>query len=343
MVRTALRDSSWMSRRALPFVFALALAVLAAPARADAGGPFFEPSALEANGYELRVSAAYYDATRTDFSRSTFLIAQRLDELHARLFLLQADLRLRITPALALQLVVPFQARELAARSAGLQVSRVQDYLPGQRFSIAGVGLSDSTISAAYRFWRSPPWAAYGELGSSFPFDDSPGSAVLPTRVPLGTGQHVLFIGAGASLREPVRLALSYRLGFSPGEHATYLIRRSGVQSYTSGALGAHWQQRAQAAAEHALYGPLSLQLTAAWTLRQWPKLIETGGRTTPSALDHWGHDLAIGAALRVQLAPGHRLELRGELPLVTTVHADPFFPLIMPARGVGVTWLVGS
>ena len=326
-------------RRAVLWV--VALSVCAASARADTG-PFFEPTALEAHGFDLRITAAYYDASADDFRQPIFLVAQELWSMHARSFTLQADLRLRITPALAVQAILPLTLRELDAESGGLQVSRTQ-VLPAQPFSISGVGIADPTIAAAYRFFRLQPWAAYAELGSTFPFDDSPGSAVLPTRVPIGTGQHVIFLGLGGSLREPWRIGLTQRVGFSPGEHATYLIRRVGTQAYTSGALTAHWQLRTQAAAEHAVWGPLSLQLTAVWLVRQWPELVEPGGRTTRVALARWGHDLTLGAALRFEVTTGHRLELRLDWPLFSTVNADPFFPMIMPARGVGVTWLIGG
>jgi hypothetical protein len=338
MVGKARRDSGWLGRRVWPLLIALGLTSVA---RADPG-PFFEPMALDAHGFDLRITAAYYDVTRSDFAQPTLLVAQQLSSMHARAFLLQADLRLRITPALAVQCILPLMLRQLDAANVGLLVSRTQE-LAAQGFSISGVGVADPTIAAAYRFLRSPPWAAYGELGGRFPFDDSPGSAVVPTRVPIGTGQHVMFVGLGASLREPWRIGLSQRVGFSPGEHATYLVRRVGAQSYTSGALTPHWQLRTQAAAEHGLWGPLSLQLTAAWTARQWPELVEAGGRTTRITAARWGHDLALGVALRVQVAAGHRLELRAEWPLISSAAADPFFPMVMPQRGVGVAWLLGG
>ena len=305
-------------------------------------GPFFEPAALEQHGLDLRITASYFGASRTDFAQPIFLIAQRLVELQARAFTLQADLRLRITPALAVQCVIPLSLRQLDATTDAVQVSRTQT-LAGQNISISGVGLADPTIAAAYRFWRAQPWAAYAEAGSSFPLDDSPGSAVFPTRVPLGSGQHVMFLGVGASLRDPWRIGVSQRLGFSPGEHATYLIRRVGLQSYTSGALTPQWQLRTQAAAEHALWGPLSLQLTAAWTMRQWPELVEAAGATTKVTRSTWSHDVVAGAAVRWQITQGHRLELRAEWAVVSTVASDPFFPMIMPQRGVGVTWLIGG
>ena len=309
MVGEALRVSGGIGRRAWLFLLAWNLACLTCVAQAD-GGPFFEPAALEAHGFDLRITAAYFDASRDDFRQPIFLIAQPLSSLHARAFVLQADLRLRITPALSVQCILPWMVRQLDAVNDGLLVSRTEA-LPGRRVSISGVGLGDPTIAAAYRLWQLQPWAAYAELGGRFPFDDSPSSAVLPERVPLGTGQHVIFLGLGDSLREPVRVGLSQRLGFSPGEHATYLIQRVGAQSYTSGALTAHWQLHTQAAAEHTLWGPLSLQLAAAWTARQWPRLVELGGRSTQITRARWGHDLVLELALRFRIAEGHRLELR--------------------------------
>lgn len=338
MVRKALRESDGLGPHALFLMFALSWAPIA---RADTGA-FFEPSALEAHGFDLRVTAAYYNALRSDFTRPIFLVAQQLSSMQVHSFMLRADLRLRLTPVLAVQCILPLVVRQLDAVSDGLQVSRAQ-MLPGQAVAISGVGLGDPTIAAAYRFWRAQPWAAYTELGSSFPFDDSPGSAVVPTRVPVGTGQHVIFVGLGASMREPWQISLAQRVGFSPGEHATYLIRRVGAQSYTTGALTSHWQLRTQAAAEHALWGPLSVQLTAAWLARQWPALVEAGERSTRITRAGWGHDLTLGAALRFNMAEGHRLELRFEWPVINTIAVDPFFPSIMPARGVGVTWLIGG
>jgi hypothetical protein len=339
MVGTALRDSGFMIRRAP--ALAVALVMLCSSARADTAA-FFEPRALEANGYELRVTAGYFAAARDDFARPIFLIAQPLTSLSAHQVLLQADLRLRITPALALQCVLPFMVRELDGRSYGLQVSRTQQ-LASQSFSLTSSGLADPLLAASYRFVRSPPWAAYGELGATFPIDDDPGSPVFPSRVPLGTGQHVLFAGLGASLREPLRLSLGYRFGFSPGEHAAFLVRRAGPQSYTSGAVTSTVLQRVQAAAEVTPWRALSLQLMAAWTLRSLPDLVEYAGASTRFLGENWAQEVSLGVAVRVQIAPGHRLELRGELPIMSMVDVDPYFPMVMPAQGVGITWLVGS
>jgi hypothetical protein len=320
----------------------LLLLVLAAASSVQAqGGPFFEPDALAHSPLDLRVTAAYHDAERSDFTRPVFLIAQPLANLHMHEFLLQADLRLRLTPALALQLVVPVLWRELRARSYGLQVSR-QQLLAGRSVSLSSAGLGDPLLGLAYRFLRAAPWAAYAELGSTFPVDDNPGSSIVPTRVPLSTGQHLWFAGLGGSLERPVRLSASYRFGYSPGEHATYLIRRVGTQSFTNGAFAPFLTQSAWISAELAPWPVVALRAALGWTGRQWPELIGSTGNVR-LLRERWSHELNVAAAVRVQVAAGHRIELRGELPIVPVSDVDPFFPIVVPARGVSITWLVGS
>src|SRR4029077_1923524 len=125
----------------------------------------------------------------TDFSRPIYLIAQGLSRLHARDLVLQFDLRLSITPAFALQIVLPWMVRDVAARGVRLEVSADQS-LGARSWTLSSWGLGDPTLALGYRFWRAPPWAVYAELGATVPIDDNPGAAALPQRVPLGTGQH---------------------------------------------------------------------------------------------------------------------------------------------------------
>jgi hypothetical protein len=305
-------------------------------------GPFFEPKSLEANYYELRVSADYRDVVRSDFSRPVFLFAQGLNRLHARQGSLQLDLRLRITRDLALQVVLPFLVREVSARSSGLLVSE-QQYLSPRDFAISGVGLGDPSLALAYRLFDQQPWAAYAELAARVPVGDNPQSQVLAARVPLGTGQHEVFARVGASLALPVALSLAYRFGFSPGEHASYLVRRVGTQSFISGALEPIIDQRIDAAAELPLSRRFSLRLASAWVMTRLPVLVEhaTSQRVVRET---WSNELDLAAAVRCRISASQRLELHGELPIISVTDLDPFFPIVIPARGVGVTWfLVGS
>ncbi|HKU36845.1 MAG TPA: hypothetical protein VJR89_01825 [Polyangiales bacterium] len=337
MVGTALRGSSWMGRHAWPF----ALAWLCASSAFAQAGPFFEPQALPERGYELRLSLDYHAAVRDDFSRPIFLIAQPLSELSAHELRLSIDLRLSITRALAMQVVLPFAYRSVTALTAGLVVSRTET-LPPRELSLSGSGLADPLLALAYSFFVAPPWRAYAELGASIPLDDNPGSTILATRVPSGAGQHVLFAGVGASLAKPIALSLAYRFEYSPGEHATYLIRRAGPQVFTSGALAPFARNRFRAAAGVPLFGPVSFWLFPEWTISQVPLLVELGA-TRRVQLETWTHELVLGGALRLTLG-AHRLELRGSLPLLPSQDLDPFFPIVVPARGLGIAWhIVGS
>ena len=174
------------------------------------------------------------------------------------------------------------------------------------------------------------------------PIDDNPESPIFPQRVPIGTGQHVLFVGAGVNLERPIDLSLAYRFGFSPGEHASYLIRRSGAQVFTSGALGPFSRHRVSGAASVPLLWAFSLWLMPQWTISEVPVLIEQGGSRLVQS-ERWVHELDLQLALRLQLGQ-HRLELHGSLPLLASWDLDPFFPIVIPDRGVGITWqIVGS
>jgi hypothetical protein len=328
-----------MSRRVVPLAIVLGAALSGAHAQT---GPFFEPKSLEPPGYELRVSADYHDVSRTDFSRPIFLIAQGVSRLHAREAVLQFDLRLSITPSLALQIVLPWMVRDVAARGVNLEVNSDQSLAP-RSWTLASWGLGDPTLALGYRFWREAAWSLYGELGATIPIDDNPGSAAFPQRVPLGTGQHELFAGAGATLDQPIGLSLNYRFGYSPGEHAAFLVRRVGNQSYTSGALAAFAHHRIHAAAELPLSRMFSIRLAPTLTFMQLPLLVEHGG-SRQLQQEKIALELDLAAAVRLKLSTTHWLELRGSLPLVNAADLDPFFPIVVPAQGVGIAWcFVGS
>jgi hypothetical protein len=326
-----------MGRRAV----AIAIVLGAAGISRAQTGPFFEPDALVSSGYELRVSADYHDALRTDFSRPLFAFAQGLSRLHAQELVLQFDLRISLTPALALQIVLPWTVREVAARSVGLEVSADQVLGP-RAWSLSSWGLADPTLAAGYRLWRAKPWAAYAELGATIPIDDNPGSPVLPERVPLGTGQHELFLGAGATLEAPIAASLNYRFGYSPGEHAAFLVRRVANQSFTSGALAPFAHHHIHAAAELALTRVVSVRIAPALDITQVPLLIERGGSRL-LLRERAIVELDLSAAVRFRLNATHRLEVRGSWPLIAATDIDPFFPIVMPARGVGIAWFIAG
>jgi hypothetical protein len=327
-----------MGRRVVPIAIVLGVTFVA---RAQPG-PFFEPQALEAMGYELRVSADYVDASRTDFTRPIFLIAQGLSRLHARQLVLSFDLRLSITPALALQIVLPWMVRDVAARGVDLVVNADQS-VPARSWTLSSWGLGDPTLALAYRAFRKQPWSLYADLGATIPIDDNPGAPALPSRVPLGTGQHELFAGAGATLDRPIAASLAYRFGYSPGEHAAFLVRRVANQSFTSGALAPFAHHRVMAAAELTMSRRFSVRLASNLDILEVPLLIEFGGSRLIET-EKLAIELDLAAAVRLRLSAAHRLELRGSWPLVAATDHDPFFPIVVPARGIGIAWFfIGS
>ena len=96
------------------------------------------------------------------------------------------------------------------------------------------------------------------------------------------------------------------------------------------------------AAASLPLWSVLSLWLMPEWLINQQPLLIERAG-SRQVQYESWTHELNLQLALRVQLGH-HRLELHGNLPVLGSWDLDPFFPITIPERGVGVTWqFVGS
>lgn len=322
-------------------IAALALALGFASLAHAQPGPFFEPGALEPMGYELRISADYHDVRREDFSRPQFLFSQKLEQLRVRQGLLQFDLRFSITPAIAVQLVLPWVVRGADVRTAGLQVSETQR-LPPRDLNLTSWGLADPRLVAGYRMFRLKPWAAYAEVGTSVPIDDNPGSSVLPTRVPLSTGQRVWFVSAGATLDQPIAASLAYRFSYFPGEHATYLIRRVANQSFTSGALAAFTQHRIDGAAELSLTRMFSLRLAPSLTFSEVPLLVERVG-TRQLLRELWYAELDLNAAIRMRLGAAQTLELHLALPLLRASDIDPFFPIAVPAQGLGITWSVAG
>jgi hypothetical protein len=331
-------------RTCLHLLRLLALAVLgplalADPALADAG-PYFEASALPEPGYELRLSLRYHTAEREDFSRPMSLFAYPIESLRARELRTELDLRLAITRRLALQASVPLLARELHARTIGLQVTASQ-LLPGRELELAGFGVGDPLLLLAYRLIAGPPFGLFAEVGTRLPIDDNPGSPVVPRRLPSSTGQNELLLGAGGNLAQGCfDVSLGYRLAYLPGNAATLLVRRVSNQGYTSGSFERSFGHEVSASLGVTLDPTFSLRVSPEWTAREIPLLVERNG-TSQITAERFLHSLRVQGALRVELGGGHRLELSYAHVFLEPEEVDPFFPVRMPAQGPGLAWQV--
>jgi hypothetical protein len=314
----------------------------AAGVRAQSSGPFFEAQALPRTGYELRVSLGYHAARRDQFAEPVFLFAQFPLQIKARELRAELDLRMALTPALAVQLVVPLAARWVEASFDGLQVSS-DEQLPAQSRELSSAGMADPTIALAYRFLRWQGWAAHADLGARLASDDNPGAFTFPTRPPLSTGQNLLYAGIGGSVRlGRLDISAAYRFEYSPGNAATYLVRRISPQSYTSGALASRIGNAVQAEAAYAITEHWSLRLLPEWTSTEFPELQTNAGAVVWSATT-WLHVLVIGVEVRWQFAAAHTLALGYRHDVISEHPDDPFFPIQIPSRGVGLSWHVAG
>jgi hypothetical protein len=317
-----------------------ALLLWASAVHADGQGPYFEARALPRPGYELRLGLRYHDVERTDFAAPVFLLPQQPRRIEARELRLELDLRLSVTSALAIQTVVPLSLREVDAELEGVLVS-IDEQLPAQTLDLSSWGVSDPLLGAAYRFLRGELLAAYAEAGVRIALDDNPGALTLPTRVPLGTGQSRLYLGAGANLLvNAFDASLAYRFEYSPGYTATYLLRRTGPQSYTNGSLDSSIAHRVSASAGYAISRALSLRLSPEWVMAEQPRIVERDA-TFALLAERWLHEIAIEAELRWHLGEQHLIALSYRHFLLESWNEDPFFPIAIPERGVGLSWHV--
>jgi hypothetical protein len=307
-------------------------------ARAQGDGPFFEPLSLLRTGYELRVSLRYHVVTREDFATPVFLFPQPVARIAAHELRAMFDLRLAITPALAVQVVVPVALRLVDARLFGLLVS-ADELLPDRDLDLDSFGLGDPTLALSYRFIQGPVFAAFAEGGSRLAIDDNPGALTLPTRVPLGSGQNALFAGVGANLRRgALQASLAYRFEYRPSNAAAYLVRRVSPQGYTSGSLSSRIGQAVRAELAYAWSPVWSVRLTPEWSVIEFPELVTNQGDVAFSRIS-WLHDLALGLELRLRVHARHVLALVYRQPLLSSSDDDPLFPIEIPAQGVGVAW----
>jgi hypothetical protein len=311
-------------------------------ARAEPLGPYAEFDALPEPGYELRLSVDYHYATREDFRELVFLVDQPLQRVGAYELRSTLDLRVSVTRHLALQAVLPVTVRGADVELQPLVVSRTQA-LAGRTLHLRGAGVADPTMALGYRVIACGNTHVQLDLGTRVPIDDNPGSPVLPERLPLGTGQNQLFLGASANLRlGKVELGLGYRFEYQPGSTATYLVRQVGAQGYTSGALDIFTGHRISALIAYAFDDVWSVRIAPDFHADEQPKLVERNG-TTAFLPDHFRFELVFDASVQAQLSEHHALRLGWSQPLLIGWDYDPFFPISIPEQGIGLTWRVTS
>jgi hypothetical protein len=324
----------------LAVIAALYVAAVPGSARAEPDGAYFEAGALPRAGYELRTRLSYSVASRTDFESPVFLFAQAPRTIDAFEVRGDLDLRIGLAESLALQVVVPLVYRNVETTFDAVVLSPAQVLEPAS-LRLDGFGLGDSTLALSLRFAQSELVSAFVDLGTLVPLDDNPGSTTLPKRIPAGAGQSALFMGLGANLSlGKVDATLSYRITYSPGDNATYLIRRVGNQAFTSGALGPFVAHHVVGQLSYTATPLLQLQLRPDWSYAEQPELVQRHGtQAVPGPSGR--HEVGIEVALRFTLNAHHRITLGNRYTLLQSQSDDPFYPLVIPARGPNLTWQV--
>ena len=324
------------------FLTGVGLLAFAGAARAEPRGPYFDFDALAQPGYELRLSLGYFAAERSDFTRAVFLVPQPVEAIEVQELRSELDLRVSLTRGLALQAVVPFSLRSAEVQLQNVVLSPTQ-VLTGQRLELDTAGVPDPTLALGYRVFADCRFRLHVELGTRVPLDDNPGSPVLPRRLPLGTGQNQLFVGAGGSMAGGrFQLALGYRFEYHPGSTATYLVRQIGNTGTTSGALDAFTAHRISAAARYALDDHWSVELAPDFRVDEQPSIIERDG---PSSLvrERFRYELLFAASIEARFDWQNALRLSYSQPLLRAYDEDPFFPITVPEEGVRLTWLFSA
>lgn len=314
--------------------------LLAAPAASAERERYrlFDPSVER--GYVLTLTTSFHHARRDDFTRPVFLIGQGVSRLYASELRSELTLDVKLVSWLGVGVSLPFSYRRADLALSPVVISESQ-VLPQQWLALRGVGLADPELSVFVRVLDLGPLVLSGRGGLSIPLDDNPGAPLAPTRLPLSTGQNQYFLGGELALSIPeTRLTLDYRFGFYPGGPAAYLVRNVGNQ-FATGALSFFWYHEATVGLRLFPERRFSLGVFPSFRVDQSPRLIE---RDQERAFLPEGQRYEIGleVALRTRLGGGHALELSYRHLFLEAWEKDPFFPIVIPARGFGLAWQLG-
>jgi hypothetical protein len=292
-------------------------------------------------GLALTLESRLHHAERRDFTRPIFLFPVPARTVIASELRTSAALELALLPWLALGAELPLSLRRADVELQPVVIS--EDYvLPQKWLDLSGFGLSDPRLATQFLLLSTPALGLYARAGFSVPLDDGSGAPIVPAQVPLSTGQTELFADARATLLlTDLTLELDYRFGFRPGSAATYLVRTIGNQ-YASGALASCWSHAAGAGARLFPGRRFSLGVHATWSVEQSPRLVERD-RSIAFLPEAVRHEIGLELRLRARLSNRNALELFYEHVFLDAFEKDPFFPIVVPARGFGVAWLTGT
>jgi hypothetical protein len=291
-------------------------------------------------GYGLSLELGERFATRKDFTHPVFLFQHPVDEVRAHELELELELWFELLFGLGLEFRLPLVTRSVAVRYAPVLIS-LEQRTPATWRQISATGLADPSVLLDYRLFERTWFEASAALGVRIPEDDNPKSGLVPERMPLGTGQRAWFFEAELAARlEPVSFELAYQLAYHPGDAASYLVRQIGSNQIASGVLGDYWSHELALEVGIAKRSRIWFSLTPSLKVEENPLIVQEG-REFAFLTERTRVELGVRARFGVRLSPAQELEAFAESPLTHAWQRDPFFPIVLPARGFGLAFRV--
>lgn len=287
--------------------------------------------------YQISIETRVGYARRYDFSEPVFLFQQPVDTIVAHEVRTELTLEAELFPALVLRVMVPFSNREADVLFAPILISQEHQVAP-RWLDLDSHGVADPKAELVVRPYETERLKTEIVGGVSIPRDDNPGSNTVPKRLPLGTGQSEFYLEPTLQFEISAwAFGSQYHLGFHPGNTASYLVRKVGVQSYASGALGPYLGHVVSAWGQWSV-GRWHYRVTPSLTVDENPFIIERGQAYQISS-SLLRYDLGLEARLLIDLVAEHRVGLFFKHWFLRAWEEDPFFPIQIPDQGFGIFW----
>jgi hypothetical protein len=110
------------------------------------------------------------------------------------------------------------------------------------------------------------------------------------------------------------------------------------AQGYTSGGLSSRIGQRVSVQGAYTLSRNWSVHVAPEWSVIDLPRLATRDGDFDWLSGKQL-QELAVGVEIRWHFQPQQLIALSCRAPLISSADEDPFFPIAIPSRGVGVAW----
>ncbi|MEE2961864.1 MAG: hypothetical protein VYA34_14100 [Myxococcota bacterium] len=330
-----------MNRQSTKYLFAFLLAILyAAPSHGQRplSLNYSQTEAHDSWDYSLELALGFAMGDRTNFNAPPYLFPYLMEHIQSRAIRFNLDLILSLTERTKIQFNFPLIAREVWATQSGLQVSSDQT-LPPKSHQYLDVGAQQPSLNMAYQFARYD-WGYFAlETGVSFPVGNPGISSGFPKSIPT-SHERVRYSLGGSSLIhiENFSIAANYLFHIYPGNSASYLLRRFHSNFFTNGSFVFHYTHQVKSRLNYQISRDFTLALTPSWQLIFPPDLKDYNGITSYVRYK-MVHEILMGAAIQYRIDSKQSLSITLTEPIISNWDRDPFFPITLPTRSIGIAW----